>query len=411
MSGATPPRTPARDAPPSSTTCVHAGERPDPATGAIDAPVHLSSAFAFDDAEQAAGAFRGENDHLIYGRWRNPTVSALEAKVAALEAGEDACATASGMAAISAALLTLCEAGDHVVAPRSIYGESARLMRERLPRLGITTTFVDQTDPEAYARAIQAPDASNAAGGRTRLLYVESPANPTLALTDVRAIAALARARGLLVVADNTFATPFGQRPLALGADLVVHSMTKQLGGHGDAIGGVVIGGRELVAQVREAALKSFGGILSPLAAMLISRGMRTFALRARQSNQTAQALADALGAHAAVARVHYPGHPSHPQHALARAQMSAFGALVAFELRGGLDAGKRVLERVRLVTHAVSLGDVRSLITHPASTTHSSMPPEARLAGGVSDGLLRVACGIEETEDVVADLLQAIGA
>jgi cystathionine beta-lyase/cystathionine gamma-synthase len=399
--------TPPRDAPPSSTLCVHAGERPDPATGAIDAPVHLSSAFAFDDAEQAAGAFRGENDHLIYGRWRNPTVSALEAKVAALEAGEDACATASGMAAISAVLLTLCETGDHVVAPRSIYGESARLMRERLPRLGITTTFVDQTDPEAYARAIETADA---AGRKTRLLYVESPANPTLALTDVRAVAALARARGLLVVADNTFATPYGQRPLALGADLVVHSMTKQLGGHGDAIGGVVVGGRELVGRVRDAALKSFGGILSPLNAMLIARGMRTFSLRARQANQTAQALADALGRHPAVARVHYPGHASHPQHALARAQMSAFGALVAFELRGGLEAGKRVLERVRLVTHAVSLGDVRSLITHPASTTHSSMPREARLAGGVSDGLLRVACGIEETDDVVGDLLGAIG-
>lgn len=405
VSRATP--TPPRDAPPSSTLCVHAGERPDPATGAIDAPVHLSSAFAFDDAEQAAGAFRGENDHLIYGRWRNPTVSALEAKVAALESGDDACATASGMAAISAVLLTLCEAGDHVVAPRSIYGESARLMRERLPRLGITTTFVDQTDPEAYARAL---DAAAAAGANARLLYVESPANPTLALTDVRAVAALARARGLLVVADNTFATPYGQRPLALGADLVVHSMTKQLGGHGDAIGGVVVGGVELVARVREAALKSFGGILSPLNAMLISRGMRTFALRARQANQTAQALADALGAHPAVARVHYPGHPSHPQHALAQAQMSAYGALVAFELRGGLEAGKRVLERVRLVTHAVSLGDVRSLITHPASTTHSSMPREARLAGGVSDGLLRVACGIEETDDVVGDLLAALG-
>lgn len=388
------------DRPPSSTACVHAGERPDPATGAIDAPLHLSSAFAFDDAEQAAGAFRGDNDHLIYGRWRNPTVSALEAKVAALEAGEDACATASGMAAITAALLTLCEAGDHVVAPRSIYGESARLMRERLPRFGITTTFVDQTDVSAYERAL---------GPQTKVLYVESPANPTLALTDVRAVVELGRARGLTVIADNTFATPFGQRPLALGADLVVHSMTKQLGGHGDAIGGVVVGDRARVGRVRETALKSFGGILSPFNALLIARGVRTFALRARQANATAQALADALGAHAEVARVHYPGHPSHPQHALARAQMSSFGALVAFELRGGLEAGRRALERVRLVTHAVSLGDVRSLITHPASTTHVSMPREARLAGGISDGLLRVACGIEETDDVVGDLLQAI--
>ncbi|MEO7091817.1 MAG: PLP-dependent aspartate aminotransferase family protein [Polyangiales bacterium] len=397
---------PPADRAPSSTTCVHGGEAPDPATGAIEPPLHLANAFAFDDAAQAAGAFTGDNQHLIYGRWRNPTVSTLEAKVTALEVGDaadgfDCVATASGMAAITATLLGVCSAGDHVVAPRSMYGESARLLRERLPRFGIETTFVEQTRIDAYEAAITPV---------TRVLYVESPANPTLQLTDLRAIVALARSRGLVVVADNTFATPFCQRPLAHGVDYVVHSMTKAIGGHGDAIGGAVIGRRAALSVVRELAIKSFGGVLAPFNAMLIARGIRTFALRQRQACSTATALADALASHAAIERVHYPGHASHPQHDLARAQMSAFGALVAFEARGGLAQGRRLLERVRVVTHAVSLGDARSLVTHPASTTHASMPAEARAAGGVTDGLLRISCGIEETSDVLDDVLQALG-
>ena len=394
----------------SSTLCVHAGEARDPATGAVEPPIHLASAFAFDDAAQAAGAFSGENDHLIYGRWRNPTVAALEANVVALEtAGArapevHACATASGMAAISATSFALCSAGDHIVAPRSMYGEAARLFRERLPRLGITTTFVDQTDPSAYARAI-----SREAGKLTKVLYLETPANPNLALTDVRAIVEIAHGAGLRTVADNTFATPYCQRPLALGVDVVVHSMTKALGGHGDAIGGVIVGDSCVIHDARETAVKTFGGVMSPMTAMFISRGMRTFALRARQSCETATALADALGAHPNVARVFYPGHASHPQHALAREQMSHFGAQLAFEVKGGVEAGRRVLEACRLITHAVSLGDVRSLITHPASTTHHSMPADARHAAGISDGLLRVSCGIEETHDIVEDLLAAL--
>ncbi len=398
------------DHPATSTACVYGGDRPDPATGALEPPLHLASAFAFDDAAQAAGAFRGENDHYIYGRWGNPTVDGLEAKVTALEApsgdshhaaeGYAACATASGMAAISATLFTLCGAGDAIVAPRSMYGESARLLRERLPRFGITTTFVDQVDPGAYEAAITPA---------TKVLYVETPANPTLTVTDLAAVVALARARGLVVVADNTFATPWCQRPLAHGVDLVVHSMTKQLGGHGDAIGGVVVGDVERIAMIKETAIKSMGGVLSPFSAMLIARGIRTFALRARQACGTALALARMLEDHPAVARVHYPGLVSHPGHAIARKQMSAFGALVAFEVAGGVDVGRRVLERVRIVTHAVSLGDVRSLITHPASTTHMSMPAEARRAAGVDDGLLRIACGIEETDDIVADVRRAL--
>ena len=399
------PETP-DDRPPSSTTCVHGGEAPDAATGAIEPPLHLANAFAFDDAAQAAGAFTGENQHLIYGRWRNPTVSTLEGKVVALEAGDttagfDCVATASGMAAITATILGLCSQNDHVVAPQSMYGESARLLRERLPRFGIETTFVDQTRIEAYEAAI-----TNA----TKVLYVESPANPTLQLTDLRAVVALAKSRRLAVVVDNTFATPYCQRPLAHGVDFVVHSMTKAIGGHGDAIGGAVIGRRERISVVRELAIKSFGGVLSPFNAMLIARGIRTFALRQRQACATAVALADALARHPSIERVHYPGHSSHPQHDLARAQMSAFGSLVAFEAKGGLAQGRRVLEHVRVVTHAVSLGDAKSLVTHPASTTHASMPAEARARGGVTDGLVRVSCGIEETSDVIDDVLQALG-
>lgn len=392
------------DRAPTSTTCVHGGEKPDAATGALETPLVMSSAFAFDDAKQAAGAFNGENDHLIYGRWRNPTVSALESKLVALEANSDeafdACATASGMAAITAAVIACCGAGDHVVAPRSMYGESARLLRERLPRLGIETTFVDQTDATAYERALLPT---------TKLLYVETPANPTLQLTDLRAVSSLARARSLRLVVDNTFATPYCQRPLAHGADLVVHSMTKALGGHGDAIGGCIVGARDLVAFARELAVKSFGGVLSPFNAMLVARGLRTFVLRAKQANFTANALAQALADHPRIERVHYPGHAGHPQHELAERQMSSFGALVAFEVKGGVEAGRRVLEGVRVVTHAVSLGDVRSLVTHPASTTHSTMPADARRAAGISDGLLRISCGIEETDDVVADVLRAL--
>lgn len=395
------------DRPASSTLCVHGGDRPDPATGAVEAPLHLASAFAFDDAAQAAGAFRGENEHFIYGRWGNPTVDALEQKIAALEApgqgaavpGIAASATASGMAAITATILTLCEAGDSIVAPRSMYGEAARLLRERLPRFGITSTFVDQTDPIEYERAI---------GPRTKVIYVETPANPTLAITDLRAVTAIARARGIAVMADNTFATPYCQRPLAHGVDLVVHSMTKALGGHGDAIGGVVVGDEARIRAIKETAIKSFGGVLSPFNALLVGRGVRTFALRARQACATASTLAHALAKHPRVRRVHYPGLEAHPGHAIAARQMSAFGALLAFEVES-LAHGRAVLEACRVVTHAVSLGDVKSLITHPASTTHASMPASARVAAGIDDGLLRVSCGIEDTEDVVADLLAAL--
>lgn len=391
-----------------ATLCVHAGEEVGP-DGSLDPPIVLSSAFAFDGAEHAARAFRGEEDAWIYGRWGNPTVAALEAKLAALEGAEAACATASGMAAIAGAVLAVCRAGDHVVAPRSMYAESARLLRERLPTLGVTTTFVDAS-VEAYAEAVQP---------NTRILYVETPSNPTLGIVDIEGVVALARgSRGAasgserpVVVVDGTFATPFGQTPLALGADVVVHSMTKAISGHGDVIAGAVTGARGPVDRARELIVKGFGGVLSPLSAWLVLRGLRTFALRQERACATAFELAAHLAAHPKIGAVHHPSLAAHEGHALARRQMHAYGALLSFELagEGALDRGRRVLEALRVATHAVSLGDARTLVVHPASTTHSTMPEATRRAAGIGDGLLRVSVGLESAGDLKEDFDRAL--
>jgi methionine-gamma-lyase len=385
-----------------STLSVHAGDDEQGRAGPLDPPIVLSSAFGFRSADEAAGAFSGENDAYIYGRWGNPNVEALERKLAALEGAEAAAVTASGMAAISGTILSVCASGHHIVAPRSMYAESARLFRERLPRLGIATTFVDARSTEEYARAIR-PE--------TRVLYIESPSNPVLAVTDITAVVRLAREKNFVTIADNTFATPFAQTPLGLGVDLVVHSMTKALGGHGDAIAGAVCGRHALVDVAREAIVKGFGGVLAPFNAFLVDRGMRTFALRQAQACASAAVLAQRLAEHPRVQRVHHPSLAAHPGHALACRQMHAFGSLLSFELAGpnALEAGKRVLESVRVMTHAVSLGDVRSLIVHPASTTHSTMPPDARKLADVTDGLLRVSTGIEGVEDLWSDLERAL--
>ncbi len=384
--------------------CVHAGDERD-GWGGLETPLVLSNAFGFEDADHAAAAFRGQNNAYIYGRWGNPTVRALEHKLAALEGAAACCATASGMAAISGVIMSACESGDHVVAPRSMYAESARLLRERLPRFGITTSFVD-ADTASYEAAITE---------RTRVLYIETPSNPVLRVTDIAGVVALSRARGLLTIADNTFATPFAQSPLALGVDVVVHSMTKALGGHGDAIGGAICGSTEHVERSADLVVKGFGGVLAPFTAWLISRGLRTFHLRQRQACLSAAELARALSERSDVARVHHPSLRSHPQHALASAQMRAFGSMLSFELapRGELSAierGKRALSAIKTITHAVSLGDVRSLLVHPASTTHSTMPGPDRLAADVSDGLLRLSVGVEGTQALLADLERALG-
>lgn len=386
-----------------STLAVHAGEAIDPLTGALDVPIVLSSAFGFASPEAAAGAFQGDNDAYIYGRWRSPTLDALEAKLAALEGAPAACATASGMAAIAGAVLSLVSAGDEVIAPRAMYAESARLLRERLPRFGISTTFV-ASSVAAYAQAITPA---------TRVLYAETPQNPTLGLLDVRGLAELAEARGLTLVVDGTFATPFCQSPLALGAHVVVHSMTKALSGHGDVIAGAIVGREAEVERARELVVKGFGGVLSPFSAWLVLRGLRTFALRQEQACRTAHAVARALAAEPRVARVNHPSLPDHPEHALALRQMHAFGSLLSFELAGSEEVacarGARFLQAVRLATHAVSLGDARTLVVHPASTTHSTMPSDARRLAGIAAGLVRVSVGLEAVGDLLSDLQRSL--
>ena len=385
------------------TLAVHAGDEPDPHTGALDPPVVLASAFAFDDAEDAAAQFAGTRPGHIYTRWRNPTVEALEAKVAALEDAPACVALASGMAAVHAALGAHVRSGDRVLAPRSLYAETARLMSSYLARFGVGVDSVDATDLAAMEAALT---------DRTRVVYLETPANPTLAITDLAAAASLAHARGATVIVDSTFATPYHQRPLALGADLVLHSATKALCGHGDAVGGVVAGAVEAVAHVRELGVRTCGGALAPLNAMLIARGARTLGLRMARASQSAMELARRLEAHPRIERVYYPGLASHPGHEIAARQMrGGFGALLAFEVRGGREAGARCYDAVEVISRAVSLGDVRSLLTHAASTTHASMSEAARRAAGIGEGLMRLSVGIEDVEDLYEDLDRALAA
>lgn len=381
------------------TQAVHAGDEPDPATGALDAPVVLSSAFAFASADTAAAVFRGEQDGWVYSRWRNPTVEAFERKIAALEGAEDAAAFGSGMAAIHAVLGGLTSAGDHIVSASRIYAETAVLLRGPLARTGVEVTFVDPADPAEVASALR-PE--------TRLVHLETPANPTLAITDLAAVTTALGDHPATVAVDSTFATPYHQQPLRHGAHLVIHSATKGLCGHGDAVGGVVAGAERQVAEIRRLGVRTYGGALAPLSAMLLSRGVRTLSVRMARASANALTLAQRLHEDPRVERVHYPGLPDHAGHDAARRQMTrGFGALVAFEVRGGRDAGARLYDTVGLIHRAVSLGDVRSLLTHPASTTHASWTAEQRAAAGIGEGLLRLSVGIEDVEDLWEDLDQ----
>ncbi len=388
-----------RPGPGPSTTAVHGGDAVDEATSALDGPLVMSSAFAFRDAADAAARFEESGSGLIYGRWDNPTVARFEAKLAALEEAEDAAAFASGMGAIVGALSAFVEEGAHVIAPQGVYAETARVLTKHFARFGVETTFVDAPEASAIASAMRT---------NTRVVWIETPANPTLAVTDIQR--ARAEAEGAVLLVDSTFATPFHQTPLAHGADMVVHSATKAIGGHGDVIGGVVAGSAERVARVRDVGGRMAGATLSPMSAWLLSRGARTLALRQARASETAQLLAERLESDPRISVVHYPGLESHPQHDVARRQMRrGYGSLLAFEIAGGAEAGRRAYDAVELVTRAVSLGDVRTLLTHPASTTHSSMPRQRRLEAGIGDGLMRLSVGIEDAEDLWSDLDRAL--
>ncbi len=384
------------------TLAIHAGESPDPATGALVPPLHLATTYHLGTAENGAAIFSGEKEAFVYSRWSNPTVAVLERRAAALEHAEAALATCSGMAAISTAVLGVVKAGDHIVSARAIYPSTFHLFTEQLGSMGVASTFVDATEPGNIVAAIRP---------NTRLIYLETPGNPLLALCDLAAIAAAARQAGITTICDNTFATPVNQRPIELGIDAVVHSATKYFCGHGDAVGGLIVGSRAFIQHCATEPMRYYGGIMAPFTAYLILRGSQTLPLRVQRHNANAMQIAMHLEQHPAVAAVSYPGLPSHPQHALARRQMTGgFGGMISFDLKGGVEAGARLMNSVKLCSLAVSLGDARTLITHPASTTHSVVSREARIAQGVSDGLVRLSVGLEDVEDLIEDLDQGMG-
>ena len=374
-----------------STRAIHAGQDPDSSTGAVVVPIYQTSTFAQD----AVGKHKGYE----YSRTRNPTRTALEACIAALEGGRHGLAFASGMAA-ETVIMHLLEPGDHTVAVDDLYGGTYRLFRRVLEPTGFSFSFVDGSDLQAVERALTE---------RTRMVWVESPTNPLLKLVDIEAVSRLAHARQALLVVDNTFMSPYFQRPLALGADIVVHSATKYLGGHSDVIGGALVVNREDLAERLAFLQNALGGVPGPLDAWLVLRGLKTLAIRMREHDRNARLVAAFLSEHPKVARVFYPGLPSNPQRELARRQMSGFGGMISFEVKGGLDPARRVVERTQLFTLAESLGGVESLIELPAAMTHSSIPAETRRAHGVADGLVRLSVGIEDVADLISDLDRAL--
>lgn len=384
-----------------STRAIHAGYDPADEHGALTPPVHLTSTFAFESAEAGGEMFAGTREGHFYSRISNPTTDLLERRLASLEGAEAAVATASGMGAITAVLWSFLRAGDEVITDQTLYGCTFAFMRDGLARFGVTVRQVDMTRPEALAAAIS---------DQTRVVYFETPANPNMRLVDIAAISRIAREAGAKVVVDNTYATPVLTRPLALGADIVVHSATKYLGGHGDLVGGVAVGGVEDMARVRLVGVKDMtGAVMSPFTAFLVLRGLKTLSLRMARHAESAQAVARWLEAHPAVARVSYPGLQSFPQHALAARQMASGGGMMAFELEGGHAAGVSMMNRLAMIRRAVSLGDAETLIQHPASMTHSTYSPAERAAAGIGEGMVRLSVGLEDVADILADLEAAL--
>ena len=373
-----------------STICIHAGQEPDPSTGAIITPLFQTSTYVQDEL--------GRHKGYEYARTQNPTRFALENNIAAIENGRAGFAFASGMAAIGA-VATLLKSGDHVVVTANTYGGTFRLFDKVLTRYQLEFSYVDTSEPELIEQAIRP---------NTKLLFVETPTNPVMKLTDLGRAAEIAHARNVKVVVDNTFASPYVQRPIELGADLVVHSTTKYLNGHSDSIGGIVVAVRDDDIEWLRFIQNTEGAILSPMDSWLVLRGTKTLAVRMAQHNRNGLAIAEFLAGHPKVRSVMYPGLPSHPQHELAKRQMNGFGGMLSFDV-GNFEAARRVLNRVRLMALAESLGGVETLIGHPASMTHASVPPERRAAIGLTDSVIRISVGIEDAEDLIADLTQAL--
>ena len=384
-----------------ATRSIHAGYDPLDYHGSLNPPVFLNSTYAFDRSDTGSDRFAGTAPGYIYSRVGNPTVTVLETRLAALEEGEAALATSSGMGAITAVIWTLLKTGDEIVADKTLYGCTFALLHQQVARFGITTRFVDLTDPGNLTRALTA---------KTRMVITETPSNPNMRIVDIAAIAELCRARGVLFVVDNTYCTPYLQRPIPLGADVVVHSATKYLGGHGDLLAGAIVARQELIEQFRLVGVKELNGAcISALDAFLVLRGLKTLSLRMDRHCETAMRLAHELEGHPAIEQVFYPGLDTHPQKSLASRQMMAFGGMIAIEMKGGLQAGKAFMDALDLVTRAVSLGDAESLVQHPASMTHSTYSPEQRASHGFTDGLIRLSVGLEDYDDLRADLIHAL--
>jgi methionine-gamma-lyase len=380
-----------------ATRAIHLGYDPLDHEGALTPPLHLTSTFAFESAEAGGELFAGERAGHVYSRISNPTLDLLERRAASLEGAEAGLALASGMGAITSVLWTLLAPGDEVIVDQTLYGCTFAFMHHGLRKFGITVTHVDMTEPENLRAAIS---------DRTRVVYFETPANPNMRLVDIEAVAAIAHEGGAQVVVDNTYATPYLTRPITLGADLVVHSATKYLGGHGDLVAGLVVGRAEAIGEIRLVGMKDMtGAVMAPFNAMLVMRGLKTLSLRMERHCASARVVAAWLEGHPEVAAVHYPGLESFGQHALACRQMALPGAMIAFELTGGLEAGRRMMNGLRMIARAVSLGDAETLIQHPASMTHSTYSAEERAAHGISDGLIRLSVGLEDVADILDDL------
>lgn len=384
-----------------ATRAIHLGHDPQDHEGALTPPLHLTSTFAFDSAETGGALFAGERAGHVYSRISNPTLDLLERRIAALEGAEAGLALASGMGAITATLWTLLSPGDEVIVDKTLYGCTFAFMHHGLRRFGITITHVDLTDSANLTTAISE---------KTRAVYFETPANPNMRLVDIAEVSEIAHAAGAQVIVDNTYATPYLTRPVALGADLVVHSATKYLGGHGDLVAGLVAGRVEQITEIRLVGMKDMtGAVMAPFNAMLVLRGLKTLSLRMERHCASAQTVAEWLESHPAVETVFYPGLERFAQHPLASRQMDRPGAMIAFELKGGLEAGRQMMNALQMIGRAVSLGDAETLIQHPATMTHSTYTPEERAAHDISDGLIRLSVGLEEVADIIGDLDRAL--
>ncbi|MDE9449592.1 methionine gamma-lyase [Aliiroseovarius sp. Z3] len=384
-----------------ATRAIHHAYDPQDNEGALTPPLHLTSTFAFETAEAGGEMFAGDRPGHIYSRISNPTCDLLEQRIATLEGAEAGLALSSGMGAITAVLWTLLSPGDEVIVDKTLYGCTFAFMQHGLAKWGVTITHVDMTDPDNLRGMIS---------DKTRVVYFETPANPNMRLVDIAAVSEIAHSAGATVVVDNTYATPYLTRPIEHGADIVLHSATKYLGGHGDVVAGLVVGTLEQITEIRLVGMKDMtGAVMAPFNAMLILRGLKTLALRMDRHCASAQIVAHWLEAHPAVKAIHFPGLESFPQHAVAEGQMDQPGAMIAFEVDGGIDGGIAMMNRLTMIQRAVSLGDAETLIQHPASMTHSTYTPEERAEHGISDGLIRLSVGLEEVADILADLESAL--